>query len=113
MSNENVNFRDDLKACNTCGKAGQFDFCSKDCLEKYKEHQEEKRIEAPNKIALKDNPLSDDLKDGAFQKGIHWRKNKLEAIYRSRKAGISDEQILRELTWRNNDTKSQRVDARL
>ena len=43
------------------------------------------------------NGFTDDLRDGAFQKGIMWRKNKLQAIHKARQAGISDEQISREL----------------
>jgi hypothetical protein len=43
------------------------------------------------------NSFTDDLRDGAFQKGIVWRKNKLQAINRARQAGVPDEQILREL----------------
>jgi len=43
------------------------------------------------------NGFTDDLRDGAFQKGILWRKNKLEAIYKARQTGVSDEQILKEL----------------
>jgi hypothetical protein len=53
-----------------------------------------KMIEQEKQIT---NDFSGDLRDGAFQKGINWRKNKLEAIHRARKAGLSDEQILREL----------------
>ena len=43
------------------------------------------------------NGFTDDLRDGAFQRGIMWRKNKLAAIHKARQAGVSDEQILREL----------------
>jgi hypothetical protein len=43
------------------------------------------------------NGYTEDLRDGAFQKGIMWRKNKLEAIHKARRAGKSDEEILREL----------------
>lgn len=43
------------------------------------------------------NGFTDDLRDGAFQKGINWRKTKLEAIHKARQAGISDNQIDREL----------------
>jgi hypothetical protein len=43
------------------------------------------------------NGFTEDLRDGAFQKGIMWRRNKLEAIFKARRAGVSDEQILREL----------------
>ena len=45
----------------------------------------------------KENTFADELKDGAFQKGIHWRKNKIEVIYKARKAGVSDQEILRQL----------------
>jgi hypothetical protein len=43
------------------------------------------------------NGFTEDLRDGAFQKGILWRKNKLEAIHKARRAGVSDQQISREL----------------
>jgi hypothetical protein len=31
------------------------------------------------------NGFTDDLRDGAFQKGINWRKTKLEAIHKASK----------------------------
>jgi hypothetical protein len=84
--------------CKTCGKkipAG-IDYC-KACAEKHLTPQPE--IETP-KAPVKEGEkivFADELLDGAFQRGIQWRKNKLETICKARKAGASDEQILRQL----------------
>jgi hypothetical protein len=43
------------------------------------------------------NGFSDDLRDGAFQRGCKFRADKLRAILNARQAGVTDEQILREL----------------
>jgi hypothetical protein len=43
------------------------------------------------------NGFTDDLKDGSFQRGILWRKTKLEAIHKARQTGVSDEEIQRTL----------------
>jgi hypothetical protein len=88
-----------VKPCKNCGKEipDFLDFC-KTCAEKHFNPQLE---EESQKIVSQTNGektvFSDELRDGGFQKGLNWRKNKLEAISRARKAGIIDEQILREL----------------
>lgn len=100
MSEANADWKAGLKSCKTCGKSGQFDFCSKDCIEKYKQSQEEHskaHIEYSKETSNKENPFTEGLRDGAFQKGIHWRRCKLEAIFKTRNSGVSDEQILRQL----------------
>lgn len=103
MSDKTESWKAELKSCKTCGKSGQFDFCSKDCMEKYKQKQEENRKSdlETSKILQhsehKENAFTNDLRDGAFQKGIHWRKNKIEAIHKARNTGVSDEHVLREL----------------
>jgi hypothetical protein len=61
-------------------------YCNEDCVRKASELRQ-KSIDG----------FKDDLRDGAFQRGIMWRKNKLQTIYKARRAGVSDEQILREL----------------
>ena len=43
------------------------------------------------------NEYTDELRDGAFQKGLIWRKNKLATIHKARKSGVSESDILREL----------------
>ncbi len=87
-----------MDSCKTCGKQlpEGLDYC-RDCAEKHLNPTPEP--EAP-KVTQKEGEkilFADELLDGAFQRGIHWRKNKLEAIYKARKAGVSDEQILRQL----------------
>jgi hypothetical protein len=61
-------------------------YCGEECLKKALElrrHEGDK--------------LTGDLRDGAFQRGITWRKTKLNAIYQARQAKEPEEQILREL----------------
>jgi hypothetical protein len=41
--------------------------------------------------------FSNELRDGAYQRGCTFRAGKLSAIMKARQAGISDDQILREL----------------
>jgi hypothetical protein len=43
------------------------------------------------------NRFAEDLRDGAFQRGIKWRQDKLKAIFNARQASVSDQDILREL----------------
>ena len=92
-----------MNNCRNCGKEipQGIDYC-RDCAEKHLSPQPE--IESKEKIQISINRkvgekiiFADELRDGAFQKGIHWRKNKLEAIYKARNAGVSDESVLREL----------------
>lgn len=88
-----------MKSCKKCGAPipDGLDVC-RPCAEKHLNTQPEKEVQVlanqkeGDKIAF-----ADELRDGAFQKGIHWRKSKLEAIYKARKAGVSDEQVLRQL----------------
>ena len=71
-----------------CGKelAEGRNYCNEDCVRKASElrHASVEGFKA-------------DLRDGAFQRGIMWRKNKLETICKARQTGVPDEQILREL----------------
>ena len=103
MSDNTEGWKAELKSCKSCGKSGQFDFCSKDCMEKYKQEREENKksdLEPAKNLQHsehKENAFADELKDGAFQKGIHWRKNKIEVIYKARKAKVPDQEILRQL----------------
>jgi hypothetical protein len=89
-----------MKSCKSCGKQipNGLDYC-RECAEKYLSPQPET---IPEKLAVNQTRgevtvFSDELRDGGFQKGLNWRKNKLEAIFRARKVGLQDEQILREL----------------
>ena len=103
MRDETEDWKANLKSCKNCGKSGHFDFCSKDCLEKYKQTQEKDKkahFEPAKNLQPsehKENAFTDELKDGAFQKGIQWRKNKIEVIYKARKARVPDQEILRQL----------------
>jgi hypothetical protein len=81
-------------------------YCNEYCLRKHLElrkksqqivHANEDVAEAIDSKPIFNNGFTNDLRDGAFQNGIKWRKGKLEAIYKARKAGLTDEQILREL----------------
>ncbi len=88
-----------MSNCKTCGKKIPvgLDYC-RNCAEKQLSPQPE--IETQNAVNQKGEEkilFADELLDGAFQRGIHWRKNKLETVYKARKAGVSDEQILRQL----------------
>jgi hypothetical protein len=103
MSDPDDDWKSKLQSCKNCGKTGPFDFCSKDCLEQFKQKKEAVRQPTPKSTVNLQEPkhngngFSDDLRDGAFQKGILWRKNKLLAINRARSSGIPDNGILREL----------------
>jgi hypothetical protein len=86
-----------------CGKEipDGMNYCNEDCLRKHIEiksaktcPQNTKNIEAEPQNK---NAFTDDLRDGAFQRGILWRKNKLEAIHKARQSTLSDDQIIREL----------------
>jgi hypothetical protein len=79
-------------------------YCNEDCLRKHLEIkkqsiQDNKRNlpKAIDSLPINNDNFMNDLKDGAFQSGIKWRKNKLEAIQKARHAGLTDRQILREL----------------
>jgi ribosome-binding protein aMBF1 (putative translation factor) len=90
-----------MKPCKKCGKEipDFLDTCN-ECAEKHfmqKTNEGLNSQEKPTNSTTEKNSFSDELRDGGFQKGLNWRKNKLEAIYRARKAGMSDEQILKEL----------------
>ena len=61
-------------------------YCNEDCVRQASERRQ-KSVEG----------FKADLRDGAFQRGIMWRKNKLETICKARQSVVSDEQILREL----------------
>ena len=89
-----------MNNCKSCGKQipDGLDYC-RVCAEKLRSPQPETETEKSAVTLTKGEKIvfSDELRDGGFQKGLNWRKNKLEAINRARKAGVSDEQILREL----------------
>jgi|WetSurMetagenome_2_1015567.scaffolds.fasta_scaffold26128_2 hypothetical protein len=85
--------------CKACGKQipDGLDSC-RICAEKHLNPKPE--IETQTLANQKEGEkivFAEELLDGAFQRGIHWRKNKLEVIFKTRKAGVSDEQILRQL----------------
>jgi hypothetical protein len=61
-------------------------YCNEDCVRKASDLRQ-KNFEG----------FKADLRDGAFQRGILWRKNKLLTIQKAKEAGVSDEQILKEL----------------
>jgi hypothetical protein len=87
-----------LNNCKTCGKRvpSGIDFC-RSCAEKHlspKPEGESKPVTEKNGDKIL---FSDELQDGAFQRGIHWRKNKIGTVFKARQAGVSDEMILREL----------------
>lgn len=79
---------DSADYCNTCAEEHKTekDF-AKACPESAKILEQEKQCL---------NGFRDDLRDGAFQKGIMWRKNKLQAIHYARLAGVIDAEILKE-----------------
>jgi hypothetical protein len=88
-----------LGNCKTCGKLipDALNTC-RVCAEKHLNPPLQTEAPQPsNKTEEAKAVLSDELRDGGFQKGLNWRKNKINAIYHARKAGASDEQILREL----------------
>jgi hypothetical protein len=103
LSDTTKSWKTGLKGCKKCGKVGPFDFCSKECTEEYKKNlgeQKEPRVELskiPEGAKQKETFFNDDLRDGAFQKGIHWRKNKIEVIFKARTARVPDNEILRQL----------------
>jgi hypothetical protein len=92
--------------CKNCGieVLNGVDYC-RDCAEKHLSTKPEKDFAKgfPESAKILEqerqskNGFTDDLRDGAFQKGINWRKTKLEAIHKARHQGVSDELILREL----------------
>jgi hypothetical protein len=86
-----------MGSCRACGKQipDGLDSC-RNCAEKHLNPQP--KVESQTLVKQKEEErilFADELLDGAFQRGIHWRKNKLETIYKARKASVSDEQILR------------------
>lgn len=88
-----------INSCKSCGKPipDGLDHC-RSCAEKHLNPKP--TIETQTSVNQKEGEkivFADELLDGAFQKGIHWRKNKLEVICKARKASASDEQILRQL----------------
>jgi hypothetical protein len=87
-----------MSNCKTCGRLipDGLDSC-RSCAEKHLNPQPEMEISKDYHKEGENIVYADELLDGAFQKGIHWRKNKLETIFKVRKAGVSDEQILRQL----------------
>jgi hypothetical protein len=92
--------------CKTCGKEipDGLEHC-RDCTERHfqinsgkefaKGFPESAKILEQEKQNL--NTYADELRDGAFQKGLIWRRNKLLAIHKARQNGISEKDILREL----------------
>jgi hypothetical protein len=80
--------------CKNCSKpiGDNLSFCSKECVKQFEEKQKQPAI-----VVASNNGFTNDLRDGAFQNGIKWRKGKLEAIHKARQAELTDEQILREL----------------
>ncbi len=78
------------------------DYC-RDCAERHFSTETEKTEQVDRKKpeniqdSQQKNGFTDDLRDGAFQGGIMWRKNKIQAIHKARQVGVSDEHILREL----------------
>jgi hypothetical protein len=87
-----------VKSCKKCGVSipDGVDVC-RPCAEKYLSPKPEITQQTSIKKEGEKNDFSDDLRDSGFQKGLNWRKNKLEAISKARKTGLQDEQVLREL----------------
>jgi len=81
------------KKCKTCGKPlpanSKLDFCSKECMEKYRE----------TNIAVADEDLEikSILLDSHFMRGLSWRQAKLEAIHKARLKGYSEKWIILQL----------------
>ena len=76
-----------MAKCKNCGKEipKNQDFCSKECMEAYKQ-----RNSFSQPI-----PIEKILSDSAYQRGTMFRAEKLEAISQARKQGLSEEQILK------------------
>jgi hypothetical protein len=95
-----------MNNCKQCGKelpAGK-NYCNEECVRK---HIEAKKAENSEKFRTctevfkeekqAETIFTDDFRDGAFQRGIIWRRTKLRVIHLARRSGVSEEQILREL----------------
>jgi hypothetical protein len=94
-----------VRKCKKCGSdvPDSVDYCNT-CAEEHKAEKEENFVKAcPESAKTLEqekqcmNGFREDLRDGAFQKGIMWRKNKLQAIHDARQAGATDAEILKEL----------------
>ena len=76
-------------------------YCNEDCLRKHIEIKSARKtpemVKNLEEIPQNRNGFTDDLRDGAFQKGCNWRATKLNAILKARQARETDNQIEREL----------------
>jgi|GEM_PF-5070130 len=84
-----------MNKCRNCGKdiPESLDFCSEDCMKAYREKNKDRAVEGREELDL-DVEIENSLLDSTFMRGLSWRKAKLEAVYKARVKGYSDEWII-------------------
>jgi hypothetical protein len=82
-----------MAKCRNCGKdiPENLDFCSEECMKAYKGKNKAEAVEEKSDL---DVEIENTLLDPAYMRGLSWRKAKLEAVYKARLKGYSDEWII-------------------
>lgn len=68
-------------------------YCGDECLRRHIEIKKEAKSNNP----ILDSELRTKLSNTAWQRGLSWRAEKLEAIAEARRRGISEEEIFKQL----------------